>query len=185
MNEQIESLIFLDSFRVNNDDTFAENQIAEALKPYADEKCLILCIGTDKYIGDCLGPLVGTYLLNNHITCPVFGTLDMPVHAINLKIVISEIKAKYPNHTIIVIDACLGAEDCIGTIQIRIGAIHPGKGVGKKLPPVGDISIVGIVDSTEHSSIFPLYNIRLGMIIQMASVIAKGICIALPAKSSP
>lgn len=179
MNEQIENSVLLDSFKVNSDDTFAENEISEALKPYADEKCLVLCIGTDKYIGDCLGPLVGTYLLNNNISCPVLGTLDMPVHAVNLKIAIKEIKAKYPDHTIIAIDACLGSGDCIGTIQIRTGAIHPGKGVGKKLPPVGDISIVGIVDSTEHSSIFPLYNIRLGMIIQMASVIAKGICAGL------
>lgn len=175
MGEQIERSVFLDSFRINSNDAFAENEIAEALKPYADEKCLMLCIGTDKYIGDCLGPLVGTYLLNHHIDCPVLGTLDMPVHAINLKTAVKEIKANYPDHMIIAIDACLGSEDCIGTIQLRTGAIHPGKGVGKKLPPVGDISIVGIVDSTEHSSIFPLYNIRLGMVIQMASVIAKGI----------
>ncbi len=179
MSEQVENSVFLDHFGINNNDTFSEDEIAKALRPYADEQCLVLCIGTDKYIGDCLGPLVGTYLLNHQIPCPVFGTLDMPVHAINLKNAIKEIKVKYPDHMIIAIDACLGSEDSIGNIQLRTGAIHPGKGVGKKLPPVGDISIVGIVDSTEHSSIFPLYNIRLGMVIQMASVIAKGICAGL------
>ena len=41
----------------------------------------------------------------------------------------------------------LGDINSIGEIHIRNYAIHPGKGVGKSFPDVGDTSIIGIVDS--------------------------------------
>ncbi|WDC85687.1 DUF1256 domain-containing protein [Caloramator sp. mosi_1] len=51
-----------------------------------NKKLVILCIGTDRSTGDCLGPLVGYKLnrltLNKNID--IFGTLNTPVHAKNL-----------------------------------------------------------------------------------------------------
>lgn len=149
--------------------------ISNFLKNNIDGKCLVLCIGTDRYIGDCLGPLVGTMLEKMNIPCPVFGTLENPIHAVNLKKQLTYIEYSYPNHTIIALDACLGADESIGCIQLKSGCLYPGKGVGKKLPAVGDLSIVGIVDSCDHEEFFFLHNIRLNLIMKMAEVMAKGI----------
>lgn len=153
----------------------AEFVISNFLRNFVDDKFLVICIGTDRYIGDSLGPLVGTMLEKLDVSYPVFGTLQNPIHAVNLKKQLTYIQYTYPNHKIIALDACLGAEDNIGSIQLKQGCLFPGKGVGKKLPAVGDISIVGIVDSCEHEDFFFLHNIRLNLIMKMAEVIAKGI----------
>lgn len=153
--------------------------ISNFLKNCIDDKYLVLCIGTDRYIGDCLGPLVGTMLERMEINCPVFGTLEEPIHAVNLRKQLTNIELTYPNHKIIALDACLGAEDNIGSIQLKTGCLFPGKGVGKKLPAVGDISIVGIVDSCENEDFLFLHNIRLNLIMKMAEVMSKGIFEAL------
>ncbi len=149
--------------------------ISDFLRIYARNPSLIFCIGTDRYIGDCLGPLVGTFLTKLNILAPVFGTLDNPIHAVNLSKNIIEIKVKYPLHTIIAIDACLGLKSNVGCIQIKKTPIQPGKGVGKKLPPVGDISIVGIVDSYGTGEFLNFHNIRLGFIMNMAEIITQGV----------
>ena len=60
----------------------------------------------------------------------------------------------HPNSNIIGVDACLGDTENIGEIQARNYPIHPGKGVGKTLPKVGDVSIIGIVDSSDNSELF-------------------------------
>lgn len=176
MSEKIDGLDFFEGFKICSNNERASDEIADCLKRLINDKCLIICIGTDKYIGDCLGPLVGSFLIDDGIECPVIGTLENPVHAINLKASIKNIKMNFPDYRIIAVDACLGSEDCIGSIQIRSGSIYPGKGVGKNLPPIGDLSIVGVVDSAENSSIFPLYNIRLSMVMKMSKIISKGIC---------
>lgn len=149
--------------------------VSNFLRNNIDGKCLLLCIGTDRYIGDCLGPLVGTMLEKMKIRQPVFGTLENPIHAVNLKKQLTYIEYTYPNHKIIALDACLGSEENIGCIQLKHGSLYPGKGVGKKLPATGDISIVGIVDSCDHEEFFFLHNTRLNLIMKMADTIAKGI----------
>ena len=152
--------------------------LANYLSKNLKDDCLIFCIGTDRYIGDCLGPLTGTFLSKLDISVPVLGTLDNPIHAVNLSKNLYETKNKYPNHKIIAVDACLGNEDSIGSIQIKSGPIHPGKGVGKRLPPVGDFSIVGIVDSSEAGEFLSMHNIRLSLVMKMAEVITRGIYLA-------
>lgn len=52
--------------------------------PY-NQDIVLICIGTDRSTGDCLGPLVGTFLkraLVKHLH--IYGTLENPVHAKNL-----------------------------------------------------------------------------------------------------
>ena len=66
-------------------------EISNFLKDHIDEKTIIVCIGTDKCIGDCLGPLVGTLLREKFFPLKVFGTLDSPIHALNLDKKITEI----------------------------------------------------------------------------------------------
>ncbi|MFV3012645.1 spore protease YyaC [Clostridium botulinum] len=150
-------------------------KIANTLKNYLNKDTIIICIGTDRCIGDCLGPLVGTILKYKNIPLKLYGTLDEPIHALNIEETIKNIKNSYPNSSIIGIDACLGDKNNIGQIQVRNFPIQPGKGVGKILPKVGDCSIVGIVDSNENCDIFTSANTRLSLILNIAKVIANSI----------
>jgi putative sporulation protein YyaC len=166
---------------VYNADEGAYLKISEFLKSYYYDKCVILCIGTDRFIGDCLGPLTGTLLSKLSLTVPVIGTLESPIHAINLRKTLSHIKTTYKNHRIIAIDACLGTSQSVGYIQVKEGSIQPGRGVGKRLSQVGDCSIIGVVDEAvesdnfEYENYLRISNVRLGLVMKMAETIAKGI----------
>lgn len=157
---------------ISMDSKFPSNLIFE-IKNYINKDTVIVCIGTDKCIGDCLGPLVGTILTENFFPLPVYGTLASPIHALNISERLDEIYANHPNASIIGVDACLGDEDDIGEIRIRDYAIRPGKGVGKQLPEVGMASVIGIVDSSDSSELFFSRSIRLSFIMNMAKTISR------------
>lgn len=165
----------MQKLKINYNSNSASIEIAEFLKKYIEPQTIIVCIGTDKCIGDCLGPLVGTLLKENGFPIPIYGTLAEPIHALNLETSILEIKRTYPYSTIIGIDACLGDTKSIGEIHVRDFPIHPGKGVGKMLPDVGDISIIGIIDSSDNSEFFTSRSIRLNLIFEMAKVISNSL----------
>lgn len=165
----------LSKIRAHYKDPLSYYEIAYFLKNYIDENTIIVCIGTDRCIGDCLGPLVGTFLKERFFPLPVFGTVSEPIHALNIDKKLSEINARFPSGNIIGVDACLGDNDSIGEIQARDYPIHPGKGVGKLLPDVGRASIIGIVDSSDSSELFTNRNIRLNLIMELSKVITHSI----------
>lgn len=161
--------------KINYKSALSYYEIAEGIKDFIKDNTVIVCIGTDKCIGDCLGPLVGTILKDNLFPLPIYGTIDSPIHALNIDSRLKEINNRHPNACIIGIDACLGELKSIGEIHTRDYAIHPGKGVGKSLPDVGMASIIGIVDSSDNSDFFSSRSIRLSLVLDMAKVISKGI----------
>ena len=161
--------------KINYQSPLAYYEIAYFLKDYMNENTLIVCIGTDKCIGDALGPLIGSLLEDSLFPLPIFGTLNTPIHALNLDKRLKEISTTYPNACIIAIDACLGDTSAIGEIHTRDEPIHPGKGVGKTLQSVGNASIIGIVDSSDSLELFTNRPIRLNLIMEMAKVIKNGI----------
>lgn len=161
--------------KIHYNDYNSYYNIAIKLENYIKENTIIICIGTDKCIGDCLGPLVGTLLIESNFPLPVYGTLESPIHALNIKEKLNHINKLHPNSTIIGIDACLGEDESIGEIHIRDYPVHPGKGVGKSLPEVGDASIIGVVDSSDTSIFFTNRSIRLYLIMEMAKTISKSI----------
>lgn len=127
---------------------------------------IIVCIGTDRSTGDCLGPLLGYKLKeieNNRIK--VFGTLKHPVHALNLDYYLEEIKNEFRNWIIIAVDASVGTADHVGLVTISQGSLAPGAGVGKDISTVGDISITGIVTSSRSPE--NLMGVRLSIIMDM------------------
>ena len=164
--------------KIHYNDYNSYYNIATKLEEYIEEDTIIICIGTDKCIGDCLGPLVGTILLESNFNLPVYGTLESPIHALNIKEKLSYITKLHPNSKIIGVDACLGENDSIGEIHIRDYPVHPGKGVGKILPEVGDASIIGVVDSSDASIFFTNRSIRLYLIMEMAKTKSKSIILA-------
>lgn len=140
---------------------------------------VIACIGTDRSTGDCLGPLVGTFLSEKaNFPFFVYGTLDDPIHAVNLQEKLTEIKEKHQNAFIVAVDACLGRMKNVGTIQIADGPLKPGAGVNKQLPEIGDIHITGIVNISGFMEFFVLQNTRLSLVLNMARAIADSIYIA-------
>ena len=161
---------------------YKKNNVVEilsfTLKNIIDENTVVVCIGTDRAIGDALGPLVGTMLKNSDFKYPVYGTLDNPIHALNIYESIENIKSNHPKGNFLAIDACLGTKNNIGIIQIREGPILPGKGVGKKLPQIGNYSIVGIIDKIDENNKFSFNNIRLSFILELSEIISLSILMA-------
>jgi len=149
---------------------------------------VIACIGTDRSTGDSLGPLVGTFLSEKaNFPFFVYGTLDDPIHAVNLQEKLTEIKEKHQDSFIIAVDACLGRMKNVGTVQIADGPLKPGAGVNKQLPEIGDIHITGIVNISGFMEFFVLQNTRLNLVLKMARTIADSIHMAgqsLPTKKS-
>ncbi|MFD2088985.1 spore protease YyaC [Brevibacillus brevis] len=134
------------------------------------KKVLFVCVGTDRSTGDSLGPLVGTAL--KKLKFDVLGTLDEPVHAMNIAETLTQIEKNYPNHFVIAVDASLGDFKNVGDIEVACGALKPGEGVGKELPTVGDAHIYGIVNVGGFMEYFVLQNTRLSFVMKMASQIA-------------
>lgn len=144
-------------------------------KPYDDE-LVILCIGTDRSTGDSLGPLVGSKLKSQaEPLLRVYGTLEEPVHAINLSEKIEHIQAVHQQATIIAIDACLGQFSNVGNINVADGPLKPGAGVKKDLPSVGTFHITGIVNVGGFMEYFVLQNTRLSVVMNMADIIATSL----------
>jgi putative sporulation protein YyaC len=133
---------------------------------------IVVAIGTDRSTGDSLGPLVGTKLSKyNDRAYVVYGTLENPVHAVNLRDTIKEINQQYQDPFIIAVDACLGRHYNIGMITVANGPVIPGAGVKKDLPPVGHIHITGIVNVSGYMEYIVLQNTRLSLVMNMAELI--------------
>lgn len=144
--------------------------------PY--EEMVLLCIGTDRSTGDALGPIVGhklSHSLLKYNYIHLYGTLDEPVHAKNLKEKTDHIYDSLNNPFIIAIDACLGNMERVGYITINEGPLKPGAGVNKSLPAVGDISITGIVNLGGYMEYLVLQNTRLSLVMKMADTLVKSI----------
>ena len=56
-----------------------------------------------------------------------------------------------------------------------MGALKPGAGVNKQLPPVGEVHVTGIVNVSGFMEFFVLQNTRLNLVMKMAQTMASGI----------
>ncbi len=157
-----------DGLYVSLKDTYAMDKFEHILHkymcqkdPHYDRTKIILCIGSDRCTGDCLGPLIGSSLVNNKSgDYIVYGTLQNPVHALNLENCLKEIRQTHHNALVIAIDASLSyTKSDIGKVWLNNGTLNPGNAVHKKLPAVGDISITGIVNDFQKLHTTRLYNV--------------------------
>ena len=139
---------------------------------------MFLCIGTDRSTGDSLGPLIGHKLRGRRLAgAAVIGTLDKPVHAMNLDLYARYIKLHYPDYVVVAIDASVGSPDHVGYATLGRGALQPGLGVSKNLEAVGDISITGIVGGAGSRDPVMLQSVRLSIVMKRADCICEGICL--------
>ncbi|MDB5085853.1 MAG: spore protease YyaC [Bacilli bacterium] len=142
---------------------------------------VILCIGTDRSTGDALGPLVGSFLTPQlcNEACHIYGTLEFPVHAVNLTETITTISSKHKNAFVIAVDACLGQVSSVGSLTIAPGPLKPGAGVQKELPLIGDIHVTGVVNVGGFMEYIVLQNTRLSIVMSMAELISDSIIDAI------
>lgn len=153
--------------------TALQNTIKKQSHPPND--IVILCIGTDRATGDCLGPLVGEQLKRVLPNLPVYGTLETPIHALNLEETLQDIYSNYVNPYIIAIDASLGVPEHIGYATLSTAPLSPGKGVNKKLPAIGNLSITGIVNIAGFPNSILLQSTRLHTVVTIANCISHAI----------
>lgn len=169
--------------RIHMDTPLAQLKLKDTLQsflynyqPVVTDPIIILCIGTDRSTGDALGPLVGSKLNQYHQPyLRVYGTLEDPVHAINLDETIEKIKKAYYSPFIIAVDAGLGKHSSVGNIDIKDGPLKPGTGVNKELTPVGNMHLTGLVNIGGYMEYFVLQSTRLHLVMKMADIIAYGI----------
>ncbi len=168
--------------KIESNDAEASKKITVALNDYLKDaffsekhSLVVLCIGTDRSTGDSLGPLIGTALARRLPFFPLYGTLDDPVHAVNLADKLDKIKDEHREPFIIAIDACLGRLDNVGKIDVGLGSLQPGAGVNKNLPQVGNVFISGIVNVGGFLEYFVLQNTRLSVVMSLAEVITEGL----------
>lgn len=133
---------------------------------------VVLCIGSDRVTGDCLGPIVGQLLVERKANAFVYGTLARPVTALNLVDAVEHIRARHPEKKVLAVDSSVGRFDDIGKIRVAFGSIAPGSADGKKLPKVGDVSITATVTDPQKT---PLSAVRLGTVYDLAKLIADRI----------
>ena len=133
---------------------------------------VVLCIGSDRVTGDCLGPIVGQMLVERGANAFVYGTLNRPVTALNLKDAVKHIKDTHGDKKVLAIDSSVGKLGDVGKIRIAFGSIAPGSADGKKLPKVGDVSITATVTDPKKT---PLSAVRLGVVYSLAMSITERI----------
>lgn len=152
--------------------------IREEMERSRKEKILLLCIGTDRSTGDSLGPLIGYQLRNRDLKhIQVLGTLNRPVHAMNLEDTLGLVEQYYQDHLVIAVDASVGMNDHIGCITLGRGSLKPGLGVSKELRSVGDLFITGIVSGCSSYDPVILQSIRLSVVMRMAECISESVCL--------
>jgi len=166
-------------YTINYSDPYADvalaKHITSLINCYNYKKWFVVCIGTDRSTGDSLGPLVGSRLkFHEYPNFTIIGTLDEPVHALNLVETI-DINNNFIDFGIIAIDACLGQLSSVGCIQVLNGPLKPGAGVKKELPEIGDFHITGIVNVGGFMEYFVLQNTRLSIVMRMSEIISSAI----------
>ena len=166
--------------RTSYSDPRAVATVSRALQDLAPpqdwERAAVVCVGTDRSTGDALGPLVGTFLVEQSVPVAVYGTLERPVHATNLLEVLPKI-ASHP--FVLAVDAALGRPESIGQIVVKAEPLRPGSGVSKQLVPIGDACVMGMVNVGGFLEVWVLQNTSLFVVWLLACVIASAIARAV------
>jgi putative sporulation protein YyaC len=139
------------------------------------ENIAIVCIGSDRATGDCLGPIVGDILNLAFLYKPnikVYGTLKNTIHAKNIDKSLTDIYKTTKNPLVIAIDACLGSLENVGKLNVSNKPLSPGSALEKQLQAVGDITIIAVVNHfTGTDDVTILRNTNLNVVTEMSNVI--------------
>lgn len=131
------------------------------------------CIGTDRSTGDALGPLVGQRLLKLGFDAgAVIGSLEDPLHALNLEERLGPLANHHAPPLIVAVDAALGPMASVGAVHLRRGGLLPGQGVGKTLPRIGELAVTATVNVQAGAlDVQVLQSTRLFLVQELAELI--------------
>ena len=104
----------------------------------------------------------------------VFGTLERPVHAMNLENYMAVLRTCYQDDLIVAVDASVGNREHVGYVTLGKGALKPGLMVSRELRSVG---IYSSPELWEAAAITIPYaaSVRLSVVMQMADCISRSI----------
>lgn len=146
-------------------------------KIYSTKKnILFLGIGTNKVVGDCFGPLVGSYLkymTRKYPNIYVKGTMKYPI----TKHAIMRLKHK-KNIDVVAIDSAMIDGKRIGDIFVTKSPIILAEAVGNPFIQVGDYAIkasIGINSESKQKNIEELKRVPKYRVAQLANIVASGI----------
>lgn len=154
------------------------NAVLNEFKKSGKKNIILVAIGTDKVVFDCLSALTHTRLKEdgNIKNIKLYGDMDNPIHALNLDRIIPKIIEENEDAFVIGFDSALSSGDSkFGDVLFRHKPIKPGAGVGKDLLKVGDYSIIGITgyDYEQFESLCK--KTKLGDVWNISSKIIKEI----------
>lgn len=146
---------------------------------------IILCVGSDKISGDCVGPLVGDMLTNRFgVRCFVYGVSGRSVNGKNLSEYIDFISKVHPDSPIIAVDACVSNCLAVGTVKVIDGGISPRRAVTNTTKTVGDLGILGVVGKPSTDTLSTLMSVSIDNVIKISFKIAFALYCALSPKPS-
>lgn len=94
----------------------------DLLKHFKNNKPIIICLGSDKVLSDCVGVLVAEMLKKCNISTYVLGGADLQVMSNNIDCILQ----KFPNSKFLFIDSCLSAKK--NTVIFNNNCIKLGSG---------------------------------------------------------
>ena len=134
---------------------------------------IILCIGTNKIIGDLIGPMVGQILKKElkYDKIIILGNMIETINFKNAKQSIESIFEQYAKPFIITIDSALGRDDMVNQIVINKGMVKIGKSLGRSICYYSNINIKGVVGvdkKDKYENIKSLQNVDIELITKLS-----------------
>ena len=152
----------------------AAADLAACVRVLAEPGSVVLCIGSDKSVCDCFGPMVGKYLVESSSIC-VYGTLEETVNVMNAGYFIDKIKYKYPDKSLIVVSAAAGEAKQKGELCVNSSPFFLLDRLSGKRRAVGSICITGITRTVGTEG----ENTGLSLVCEMAGTLASALELAL------
>ena len=170
----------MNTFRKHKLHEVASRPIIDKLSTILNEarseqrEAVYLCIGSDRYIGESLGPLTGSLIMEKAGIPRVYGPLEEPIHAFNLKPALKDIHKTYHNPLIICVDASLGTKEQVGDVLFVDAPLMPGKALERMLPETGEYHFQGIVNYLDPLPTSQFLNdTRLHTVMKLSRLIAQ------------
>lgn len=134
---------------------------------------VILCIGTEKVVGDSLGPRVGRLLKEVFkVDAFVYGDSDRPVTALNFMQFVRHIETVHKGSFLIAVDACLGKPENVGSVKVSTQGVTAGGAFNKGLKTVGDLGFLGVVAEASDDNLKALFSVERDFVRELSFKIA-------------
>lgn len=140
---------------------------------------VFLCVGTNKIIGDAIGPIIGDNLkkLENKFM-RVYGTTNNTLNFSNAQSIIKKVYIEHKKPFLITIDAALSNKEKKGKIFIGNGLIKIGNALEKNISFYSDITIKCVVGNyfyNKKQNIDELENADISSLLMMSKIVSNGI----------